>query len=245
MEQRDASAFAWEQGKESARAIVPLVLQYVPAKSVIDVGCGVGTWLSVFSEAGVGNVYGIDNEWVDRKRLAIPSENFFAKDLEKPFRFDKKADLAVCLETAEHLDASAASGLVTGLIELAPAILFSAAIPHQGGVHHVNEQWPQYWADMFIARGYIPVDCIRRKIWDDDRVKFWFKQNIIVYVQKEKLHNYPLLEAEVKAGNGSAHSLVHPYKYNYFAERWEKVVPFIGRLPVSVIHFGKRLLGRS
>ncbi len=36
----------------SAKIIVPIVMDIVKPKSVIDVGCGVGTWLSVFKQLG-------------------------------------------------------------------------------------------------------------------------------------------------------------------------------------------------
>jgi hypothetical protein len=50
------------------------------------------------------------------------------------------------------------------LVSRGPVIVFSAAIPYQGGTNHTNEQWPEYWARHFSAKGYVPVDCVRRQI---------------------------------------------------------------------------------
>ncbi len=50
--------------------IVPLLMEICNPKSVIDVGCGVGTFLSVFKKHGVNDVLGIDGSWTNRELLA-------------------------------------------------------------------------------------------------------------------------------------------------------------------------------
>lgn len=55
--------------KASARQIVPIVMELIQPKSVIDVGCGVGTWLAVFAENGVKDFRGIDGSWVNKSLL--------------------------------------------------------------------------------------------------------------------------------------------------------------------------------
>lgn len=240
--QRDV--FAWERAQESARVIVPLVTRYVEPQSVVDVGCGIGAWLSVFSEQGITEVQGIDHNWVDRTRLLIPQGRFMSKDLERPFTLDRQYDLAVSLETAEHLNASAADGFVESLTKLAPVVLFSAAIPYQAGVHHVNEQWPEYWEIKFKKYGFVPVDCIRRRVWRDSRVSFWYKQNVLIYVKEDELKTYPALAAEIEAGYDEALALIHPEKYLYFAERWQSMVPLLGWVPRSVLRCGKWVVAK-
>jgi cyclopropane fatty-acyl-phospholipid synthase-like methyltransferase len=37
----------------SARAVIPEVLRLVPAKSIVDIGCGQGAWLKACLENGV------------------------------------------------------------------------------------------------------------------------------------------------------------------------------------------------
>lgn len=228
----------------SARAIIPLVMEFVNPKSVIDVGCGIGTWLSVFRENGVKDITGVDGSWVDKKLLLIPEKKFFAQNIEEPFSLNAKADMAVCIEVAEHIPEQFAPRLIEVLASAAPVILFSAAIPLQGGACHVNEQWPDYWALLFEQYDYIPVDCLRRKIWNDKRVSFFYAQNLLIYVSRDALSRYPKLVAEVVAGNSKALPLVHPYKYLYFGERWELIVPFLGKIPPSILHKVKKILKR-
>ena len=68
---------------DSAQIIVPLIMGLLQPNTVIDVGCGLGTWLSVFKEYGVKDILGIDGDYIDRENLQIPQENFLSVDLKK------------------------------------------------------------------------------------------------------------------------------------------------------------------
>jgi SAM-dependent methyltransferase len=199
--------------RRSASQIVPLVLELVQPKSVIDVGCGIGAWLSVFNECGVEDFYGLDGEYVDRNMLEIPHQRFLAVDLTKPIQLNRQFDLVVSLEVAEHLPDSCAEVFVESLTKLGPIILFSAAIPHQGGTRHVNEQWPEYWVKYFQGKRYSVIDCIRRKIWTNDKVDYCYAQNTFLFVRNDYLEKNPLLKAEHQSTNPALLSIVHPNKY--------------------------------
>jgi hypothetical protein len=69
---------------------------------------------------------------------------------------------------------------VTELCELAPFILFSAAVPGQGGVGHYNEQWSSYWAALFADNGYVVSTTLRAELWDNPGVEHWYRQNLMV-----------------------------------------------------------------
>jgi SAM-dependent methyltransferase len=197
----------------SAREVIPLLLELIQPSSVIDVGCGVGTWLAVFSEYGIRDIWGVDGGYVDPSLLEIPVERFLAADLEKPLRLDRKFDLAISLEVGEHLPSEYASLYIETLTNLSPVILFSAAIPFQGGQNHVNEQWPEYWADLFRRRRYVPVDLLRKRIWENPRVDWWYAQNILMFLNEEALSDYGLLADESRNTPQSPLRLVHPAKY--------------------------------
>lgn len=122
-----------EGSRQSAAEIVPLLQELIRPQRVIDVGCGLGTWLVVFRENGVEEVWGVDGPWIDRSMLSIPEDRFITWDLNAPLQLDREFDLALCLEVAEHLPSSSAQVLLDSLTCLAPVILFSAAIPFQGG----------------------------------------------------------------------------------------------------------------
>ena len=172
------------QVRASAEVIVPIVVGLLSPESVLDVGCGRGTWLSVFQDAGVAQILGVDGPHIVAADLDIPSDAFIAQDLSQPFGLDRRFDLAVSLEVGEHLPSEVAPAFVASLVAHAPAVLFSAAIPFQGGAGHVTERWPSFWADLFAVHGYVPVDVVRPAVWGDERVAFWYAQNVVLYVDK-------------------------------------------------------------
>jgi len=198
--------------RRSAEAIVPLAMTLIRPRSVVDIGCGAGSWLSVFREHGVEDVLGADGEWVDRALLRIPERQFSALDLEKPFRLGRQFDLAMSVEVAEHLPARCAEVFVDSLARLAPVVLFSAAIPFQGGAKHLNEQWPDYWTAYFHAQGFAAVDCLRKKIWRNADVDWWYAQNLLLFVRRDYLETHPVLKNAAEPAAPPL-PLVHPKKY--------------------------------
>ncbi|WP_256360400.1 class I SAM-dependent methyltransferase [Methylomonas koyamae] len=164
---------------KSAKAIVPIINEILSPQSVVDLGCGIGTWLSAFIEMGIDDILGIDGPYVEKNKLLINEANFLAADLEKPILLDRKFDLAISLEVAEHIPDIAANTFVSSLTSLSDVIIFSAALPYQGGENHINEQWPEYWSDKFVAAGYTPIDYLRLKLWNDSDIEFWYRQNIL------------------------------------------------------------------
>lgn len=213
-----------QTGEPSARAIAPLLLELAPIASAVDLGCGDGGWLAALRAAGVEDVLGLDGPWVDAAVLKIPHDRFRRVDLDAPVACERRFDLALSLEVAEHLPASRAAGFVAELCALAPLVLFSAAIPGQGGVHHVNERWPAYWAELFAARGYRAVDCLRPAIWNDARIAWWYRQNLLLFVEAARLAASPALAA--LASPAPPLPLVHPER---FAAALRQGDPGLGR----------------
>lgn len=197
----------------AAERIVPRVLELMQPTSVIDIGCGTGEFLAAFRRHGIADMLGVDGSYVERDLLAIPQQCFSPFDLSQPFTINRSYDLAVCLEVAEHLLPQSAAQFIASLTRLAPVILFSAAIPYQGGNGHLNEQWPEYWADLFKRHGYLPVDALRRHLWNDHEIPFWYRQNILIFCTGEALAANKALAQAYRAINPDALALVHPDWY--------------------------------
>lgn len=210
----------------SAARIVPLVLDLVGARSAVDVGCGDGSWLAAFSDAGVPDVLGLDGPWIAPNLLKIATRDFRRTKLEESIRIERRFELAMSMEVAEHLPAERAAGFVTDLCALAPVVLFSAAIPGQGGEHHVNEQWPSYWAQLFAARGYRASDALRPAIWDDEQIAWWYRQNLVLFVDANALARHPKLAAACLPDGRAPSPLVHPHCY---AQALRRAEPHFGR----------------
>ena len=204
--------------KCSAEAIIPLLSELVAFDSVVDVGCGDGTWLAAFKEYGVQSCLGIDGDYVKQVQLRISPEEFRCWNLDTPLDLSQLGihtpfDLVVSLEVAEHLPSAAAQSFIQSLTSLGPMVLFSAAIPSQGGTEHINEQWPEYWAKLFKAQNYVVIDCLREKIWNNDKVETWYAQNIFLFVDQDYLKYSPKLSEVAQSKHKIPLSLVHPKTY--------------------------------
>jgi len=198
--------------RSSARAVLPRVFDLCKPKSVIDLGCGLGTWLAVARELGVAEILGVDGAHVAPEALEIPRDRFLVHDLSLPLELERRFDLAISLEVAEHLPRECADAFVRTLVGLAPVVLFSAAIPGQGGTLHLNEQWPSYWADKFATHGHRCIDVLRDEFWGNDEVAWWYQQNMLLFVRTG--HELPgRLAALPIADRSRCRALVHPTRF--------------------------------
>lgn len=171
----------------SPKSVLPYLIETLPVniESVVDVGCGTGTWLKQFQSLGVTDILGIDGHYVEKDKLLIEPSFFKSEDLRNPSFLNRKFDLVISLEVAEHLPIESADNFVQYLCSLSDNILFSAAIPNQGGQMHLNEQTPNYWREKFNSLGFKYYDVLRDKFWDDSSVDFWYSQNMF-FVSKDQ-----------------------------------------------------------
>jgi len=167
--------------RASARTVAPLLLGEMRIDSLLDVGAGHGAWAAEWATAGVGDVLAVDGDYVRADQLVIPANNFRAHDLSTPLDVGRKFDLVQSLEVAEHLPSAKAATFVETLTRHGDVVLFSAAVPHQGGEHHVNEQPPEYWRQLFAARGFAAFDWLRPRLAGQKQVKGWYRFNSFLY----------------------------------------------------------------
>ncbi len=210
--------------KNAASIILPEVLRIVNPNSIIDVGCGTGTFLSVLQDLGYNDVMGIEGEWLDNTKLYVDRSIIKTFDLRNRFTVNRKFDLAISLEVAEHLPESSADTFVDTLTNLSDVILFSAAIPNQGGQNHLNEQWPDYWLEKFSLRKYSFYDGLRWKFWNNPKVEYWYSQNIFMII-KDNTNDFGLKKVDKPV------SAIHPDLFNLarksewqIAQRYKDVV---------------------
>lgn len=171
--------------RASARTIAALLMGEMHIESLLDVGAGHGAWAAEWLKAGVKDVIAVDGHYVDLKQLAIPARRFVSRDLSLPLDLGRRFDLVQSLEVAEHLAQEHADIFVDGLVRHGDVVLFSAAVPHQGGEHHVNEQPPEYWRRRFASRGYQVFDWVRPRVAVDRSVMAWYRFNTFIYANSE------------------------------------------------------------
>ena len=186
----------------AAEQVLPVLFSIFKPQSIIDIGCGLGNWIEVAKKMGVEEVVGVDGSYVNRTLLKIDDKEFIEKDLTKPFDLNTKFDLAICLEVAEHLPETSSDTLIQSIVAHTDVVMFSAAIPGQGGQNHINEQWPTYWQELFQKYDYDMIDFFRPKIWNNTKIERWYRQNMFLVVKK----GHTLSDQ----GSKEIVSLVHP-----------------------------------
>ena len=200
----------------AAEQVLPVLFEIYKPSSILDVGCGLGNWIEVAKKLSGAKIIGVDGDYVDRRLLKIEENEFVEKDLTKTFDLNRKFDLAICLEVAEHLPEASAEGFIKSITNHSDVIMFSAALPGQGGQHHINEQWPSYWQEHFNNCGFEMMDFFRFKIWNNPKIEYWYKQNLFLVVRKG--HKIAKNEAEI------AYSLVHPELLELIHEQYQNKI---------------------
>lgn len=177
-----------EASKNASDILIPYVIERLNCRTVIDFGCGVGECLNAAKKCtGIEKVMGLDGEWV-REHLKIEEDEFLGCDLSQKIDLKEKYDLAISLEVAEHLPEESAKIFISNLVRHADVVLFSAAVPYQGGTHHVNEKYPSYWEKLFSELDFSMCDCIRNRFWNDGRIANFYRQNTFIYCKNIMQH---------------------------------------------------------
>lgn len=174
-----------EGALRSARALLPHILSVLRVGTVLDVGCGAGAWLAAYRDLGVSDHVGLDGDYVDRSMLLVEATKFVPRDIAVPFDLGRQFDLVQCLEVGEHIPTAASATLVDNIVRHGKRVLFSAAVPGQGGEDHINEQPYEFWRALFSQRRFRLFDFLRPRIQGDDRIEPWYRRNVLFFVHDD------------------------------------------------------------
>lgn len=196
------------QGKASYKKILRPLIEALRPQSVVDFGAGAGTWLAAAKDLGVERVLGIDGPWSQGRHRLVEENEFREVNLEDALPNVGRFDLAISLEVLEHITPAAGERAVQWLCDRADVVLFSAAVPGQGGVHHINEAWQSAWARQFAAQGLLAFDIVRPAVWREPDIPWWYRQNAVVYARPELGARFGW-----QASDPAALDVVHPEMY--------------------------------
>jgi len=227
---------------KSAQRVLPLVNDLFHPTSVVDLGCGVGYWIKVWKdEMKLDDVLGIEGSYVTDDMFYLDKKHLRNEDLKLPIKLGRKYDLVMSLEVAEHIEEKYADVFVQNLVDVGDVVLFSAAIKGQIGTYHVNEQMPEYWAEKFARHGYEVVDYIRPLIWNDGEIDYWYRQNILLFIKKEILNQYPQLNGALQCTKPDFLTRIHPEKYFAYVEEANQLQSLGGFVKYHLYRFKKRI----
>jgi hypothetical protein len=179
---------------ENAYKCLRIVRESLSFNRVADFGCGIGGWLAAAEQLGAKEIQGFEGEWILQAETVILKDRIKIVDLTAaPMKLNKYYDLAISIEVAEHLPEGAADSFVETLVSAADRILFSAALPGQGGLGHINEQPLSYWQKKFWSHNFVPLEVLRPFIAGDRTIYWWLRQNIVMFVAYDVLVRSPNL----------------------------------------------------
>lgn len=198
-----------DEAADSAAVIMPIIMRMYNPFSVIDIGCRDGVFLEWAARCGAGALLAIDKfEQEIFDILKVPRENFYGMDLEKDEfpEIEHRCDMAICLEVAEHMSDAGARRMIEWLCKNSKRILFSAALPGQGGEGHINERWLSYWISVFAEHGWYPDGTIRSVLWKEVKIQPYYRQNIMMF--------FPYQSASCGFIEDAIHPAMWAYKLN-------------------------------
>lgn len=168
-----------------ARIILPLAFRaFGTPRRVVDLGGGPGYWCRACGELGVERAICFDHPDT-AGALAIPRRDFRGFRLDRRMPAPVRADMALCIEFAEHMPPRSGAAVAGFLAASAPVVLFSAAQPFQYGVGHINGRWPHFWEARFAEHGFVQVDGFRGALLGRGEVAWWLQQNLFAYARRD------------------------------------------------------------
>jgi hypothetical protein len=162
-----------------AEYLSPIISEALDVKSVVDLGCGTGTWLRGFKKQGA-KIYGVEGSLSAKPLLVIPDDCVYFGDLRYPLNIDitEEIDLVISIEVAEHIEPQFVYGYLTNLTDIFKPrhIIMTAAPPGQCGTGHFNCQPKKYWYGKIECYGYerdiyleeiLTAQIWKGRLWND------------------------------------------------------------------------------
>lgn len=163
------------------RIVASTLLENLDFDSVIDLGCANGLLLQPFVEAGK-QVHGF--ELSPEVRIHLPEQLENLVTIGDFSTAHGSADLACCVEMAEHIKPSRSEELVDKLCSLSEKwVFFTAAPPGQGGRGHINCRPMTDWIGWFEHRGWCLDEsrtAVIRSATETLQRATWLRRNSII-----------------------------------------------------------------
>jgi 2-polyprenyl-3-methyl-5-hydroxy-6-metoxy-1,4-benzoquinol methylase len=174
-----------EEKRKSSRKVAAVINSFLEFNSVLDIGCGCGLYLAEFQRLGKETL-GCEAS-SDAIKMAPPDVTVFFCDVTRPILLNRRFDLVLSIEVAEHIRKSASGQLVRNCTAYGDTVVFTAAPRGQGGIGHINEQPYKFWTDLFAANHFRYRREFSEKIrsvMKKEKVVEWIARNLMVFTRK-------------------------------------------------------------
>jgi 2-polyprenyl-3-methyl-5-hydroxy-6-metoxy-1,4-benzoquinol methylase len=175
----------------SAKSIYGELKKFLPPiNSLADIGCGMAAFAKVFQEDGIDEIILIDHPSIDVTKCLVKEKfKFIACDLDKETPPPFKVDVIICTEVLEHVSSQRSLELLDFITSSSSIVIFSAAIPRQEGLGHINEKRHGFWIEEFKKRGFAYSDAFKAGIIQDQTILFWLRQNLFIFYKRDELES--------------------------------------------------------
>ena len=176
----------WEQHEANqyhdfSYRLAQYIGQYFPKNNhVIDLGCGLATYLRYLHDIGFTDLTGVEGT----KLNTFEFGNIIVHDLSTPLELGKKGNV-ICLEVGEHIAKEYEDVVIDNICKLCADdgfIIMSWAIPTQDGIGHVNCQHNIYILDKIVKKGFSLLldDTLKVRGVVEDRLNY-FRNTLMVF----------------------------------------------------------------
>jgi glycosyltransferase involved in cell wall biosynthesis len=165
-----------------AKSIGKFIHTQFTGRKVVDIGCGPGIYVDALTELGE-DAHGYDIDDRVKNKPNLTQQSLFDLQLDPP------AEIALCLEVAEHIEAEKADLIVDSLTRNVAEdgiLIWTAAQPGQGGHGHINCQLPGYWQQKFFSQGWKRDTQLEQQLIaavQQDQYLLWFTNNLRVFIR--------------------------------------------------------------
>ena len=165
--------------KPMADRLAKWIKEELNPATILDIGCGPGTYVDSFRDAGMQAVgLDIDDRVHGQEHLTYKS----LLDIDS-----ESAEVVICLEVAEHIDTEFEDQVVDRVAStVKKTLIWTAAAVGQGGIGHINCKDKQEWADKLTAVGLVRnterEEALKNYIKQGYHLG-WFPNNLLVFEQ--------------------------------------------------------------
>jgi len=155
--------------------------------SILDLGCGVGSYIEGALLAGCKKVLGIELNFDNAKEyftdLICPY--IISGDVTINLKLQCKFDCVISFEVGEHIEPDGTQGFINNLTSYTNKyIIFTAASPGQRGTGHINLLDKNIWIESVVKKGFVYRGDLVDKCkidWKEFNVESYIIKNLMIF----------------------------------------------------------------